>query len=116
MNAKRRPLSFYLRVLALISHLALIVLLIATAASKLGIVAGLLLFAPLPGMLRGSRYVHAWASMLLVVYCALLLANGYAQPPTQRLMFLLAALAAADFTGMVLYVKFGSLEARMAAH
>ncbi|NGY06857.1 DUF2069 domain-containing protein [Solimonas terrae] len=106
-----RMLSVYMRVTALVAHLALIVLLIATSTSKLGLCAGLLLFAPLPGMLRGSRYVHAWASMLLVVYCALLLANGYAQTQTQSLMFLLAGLAAIDFTGMVMYVRFGTREA-----
>src|SRR3546814_6141985 len=75
-------------------------------------IAALLLFVPLPGLLRGSRYVHAWASMMLVVYCALLLANGYAQPRTQLLMFVLAGLAAIDFTGLVMYVRFGSREAQ----
>jgi uncharacterized membrane protein len=107
-----RPLSAYLLALAVAAHLALIVLLIVTSSSKLGLLAALLLFAPLPGMLRGSRYVHGWASMLLIVYCALLLANGYAQPRTQGLMFGLATLAALDFCGMVLYVRFNAREAR----
>lgn len=107
-----RELSVYMRVMALVAHLALIVLLIVTSASKLGLFAGLLLFAPLPGMLRGSRYVHAWASMLLTVYCALLLANGYAQPQMRTWMFLLAGLAAIDFTGLVMYVRFGTREAQ----
>ncbi|HET8882118.1 MAG TPA: DUF2069 domain-containing protein [Solimonas sp.] len=107
-----RELSVYMRVMALVAHLALIVLLIVTSASKLGLFAGLLLFAPLPGMLRGSRYVHAWASMLLTVYCALLLANGYAQPQMRAWMFLLAGLAAIDFTGLVMYVRFGTREAQ----
>lgn len=108
----RRPPSVYARVLALTAHLALIVLLIGES-STLALLAALLLFAPLPGLLRGSRYVHAWASMLLVVYCALLLAEGYARPQAQGSSFVLAALAAADFTGLVLYVRFSAREARL---
>ncbi len=111
MKIVRQPLSVYMRLLALAAHLALIVvLLIISAESKLGLFAALLLFAPLPGMLRGSRYVHAWASMLVVIYCAVLLANGYARPQTQTLMFVLASLAAADFIGLVLYVRFSARE------
>lgn len=111
MKSPRILLSTYMRIMALAAHLALIVLLIVTSVSKLGLFAALLLFAPLPGLLRGSRYVHAWASMLLVFYCALLLANGYAQPQTRLLMFTLAGLAAIDFTGLVMYVRFGTREA-----
>src|SRR3546814_12955357 len=84
MKTQRMLLSVYMGIMALAAYLALIVLLITTTVSKLGLIAALLLFVPLPGLLRGSRYVHAWASMMLVVYCALLLANGYAQPRTDR--------------------------------
>lgn len=112
MKPPRMLLSVYMRIMALAAHLALIVLLIATSVSKLGLIAALLLFVPLPGLLRGSRYVHAWASMLLTVYCALLLANGYAQPQVRSLMFVLAGLAAIDFTGLVMYVRFGTREAQ----
>lgn len=112
MKPPHMLLSVYMRVMALTAHLALIVLLIFTSTSKLGLIAALLLFVPLPGLLRGSRYVHAWASMLLVVYCALLLADGYAQPQTRWLMFVLAGLAAIDFTGLVMYVRFGTREAQ----
>lgn len=113
--AARRPPSAYMRALALAAHLALIVLLIVALRSSLGVLAALLLFAPLPGMLRGRRYTHGWASMLLVAYCAVLLANGYAEPQNKGLMFGLAALAAADFVGMVLYVRFHAREEKMRA-
>ncbi|WP_020650794.1 DUF2069 domain-containing protein [Solimonas variicoloris] len=115
MSALPRPPSVYPRALALAAHLALIVLLMALLRSPLALAAALLLFLPLPGMLRGRRYTHAWASMLLVGYCALLLANGYAQPQARALMFGLAALAAADFVGLVLYVRISAREARGAA-
>ncbi|NKF23641.1 DUF2069 domain-containing protein [Solimonas marina] len=101
-----------MRGLVMAAHLALIALLIGTARSSIGVVAGLLLFAPLPGLLRGSRYVHAWASMLLVVYCALLLAGGYSDIADRLRLFGFAALAAFDFCAMVMYVRVSAAAAR----
>ncbi len=72
-----KPLSLYARLTALVMHLALIVALIWGSQSSLGLIGAFGLFLPLPGLLRGRERTHAWASMLLVGYCALLLANGY---------------------------------------
>lgn len=81
-------------------HLALIAGLILSGGT-LSLLAALLLFAPLPGMLRADGTTYRWATLLLTFYVALLLAEGYAQPQTQVTSFLLAALAAADFIGLV---------------
>lgn len=106
-----RLLSNWMQALTLAAHLALIILLLACVPTRLGIASALLLFVPLPGLLRGHAYTYKWASMLLVFYCALLLSGGYADPAQRGFLFGLAALAAADFIGMVLFVRFGAREA-----
>ncbi|WP_051362307.1 DUF2069 domain-containing protein [Solimonas soli] len=109
--APRMLLSRWMHALTIAAHLALIILLLIAVPSRLGIASALLLFVPLPGLLRGSLYTCKWASMLLVFYCALLLSGGYAAPAQRGLLFGLAALAAADFVGMVLFVRFSAREA-----
>ena len=111
-----RPLSVYLRALALAAHLALIVVLPILVPTRLGLTSALLLCLPLWGLVRGSLYTGKWASMLLVFYCALLLAGGYADPAQRRLLFGLATLAAVDFSALVLYVRFASREALAQRH
>ncbi|MFT4047913.1 MAG: DUF2069 domain-containing protein [Solimonas sp.] len=106
-----RPLSRWMHALTVAAHLALIVLLPIGAPSRLGVASALLLFAPLPGLLRGRPYTYKWASMLLVFYCALLLSGGYADPAQRGTLFGLAALSAADFIGMVLFVRLRAREA-----
>ena len=107
----RRPLSALMRTLALAAHLALIAALLFVDRSPLTVLGALLLLAPLRGMWRGRLYTCAWASMLLAIYCALLLADGYARPQVQLKAFLMAGLAAADFVGLVLFVRFSAREA-----
>lgn len=99
------PLSFYARIVALVAHLALIGALLHFGGSLLSILAALVLLVPLPGMLRGREYTHAWASMMVAFYCALWLAEGWANPAQQGLAFSIAGLAALDFAGLVLYVR-----------
>lgn len=82
-------------------HLALIVGLILSGGTRLSVFAALLLFLPLPGMLRADGTTYRWATLLLTFYVSLLLAEGYAQPQTQATSFALAALAAADFVGLM---------------
>lgn len=106
----RTPLSLYARLLALATHLALIVLLLALAQSRLGIAAGLLLFVPLPGLLRGREYTHAWASLLLAFYSAVLLAEGYAGRAPEPRDLWLAGLAAVEFVSLVLFVRLRARE------
>jgi uncharacterized membrane protein len=102
---RSQPLSRYARALALAAHLALIVVLLHRGDSLLSVLAALLLFLPLPGLLRGREYTHSWASMMVAFYCALWLAEGWAHPSQQRLAFAIAGLAALDFVGLVLYVR-----------
>jgi uncharacterized membrane protein len=89
-------------------HLSLITGLLLAAQSRLGVAAALLLFLPLPGLLRGRAYTAAWASMGLAFYSALLLAEGYANPAQRTLAFALASLAAADFVALILFVRITS--------
>ncbi|SEQ74381.1 Predicted membrane protein [Solimonas aquatica] len=106
MSARPLPVQV-VRLLVLLSHVALSLLLITTGG-KLALLAGLLLCWPLPGLLRGRSYTYAWASMLLAIYCALLLADGYARPQAQHWSFGLALLAALEFVALMLYVRFSA--------
>ncbi|HEY0975074.1 MAG TPA: DUF2069 domain-containing protein [Solimonas sp.] len=113
----RRPLSLYARAAALALHLALFISMLLTSTSLLGLVAAFVLLMPLPGLLRGREYTHAWASMLVAFYCALWLAEGWARPDVRDAAFLHATLAAFDFVSLVLYVRLRGREriARTAA-
>jgi uncharacterized membrane protein len=111
MSAPRMRLSRWMQALTVAAHLALIIVLLLCVPTRLGMASALLLFVPLPGLLRGTLYTYKWASMLLVFYCALLLSGGYADLTQRGFLFALAALAAADFVGMVLFVRFSGREA-----
>lgn len=105
-----RPLSFWAHALALTLHVGLIIGLTAASRSPLGLLFALLLFLPLPGLLRGLPRTHAWASMMLAFYCAGLLSNVYDEPARRGIMLLLAVMAALEFAALVLYVRFGARE------
>lgn len=106
MTQKPMPVRV-VRWLVLGAHL-LLILLLMLKGSALSLLAGLLLLAPLPGLLKGRSYTHAWASMMLAIYCALLLSDGYARPQGQYQAFGLAALAALEFVALMLYVRFSA--------
>lgn len=89
-------------------HLALITGLILSGGSMLSLLGALILFAPLPGMLRADGTTYRWATLLLSFYVAFLLAEGYARPLEQTAWFALAALAAADFMGLIACSRFTS--------
>lgn len=103
-------LSRWMRGLALVAHGALMLGLLVASGSRLAWLAAALLLLPLPGLWRGARYTYAWMSMLLVGYCAILLSNAYADSGARPLMFTLASLAAIEFAGVVLYVRFSDRE------
>ncbi len=96
-------------------HFSLLTALLLTAQSSLGLIAALLLLLPVPGLIKGRGYTAAWASMLLAFYCALLLAEGYADPAQKTAAFALASLAAADFVALILFVRITSRSARASA-
>ncbi len=106
----RRPLSLYMRVSALTLHLALFIIMLSDARGPLGLIGAFVLLLPLPGLLRGREYTHAWASMLVAFYCALWLAEGWAELSARGPAFTLAALAALDFVSLVLYVRLRARE------
>ncbi|MGH8457299.1 MAG: DUF2069 domain-containing protein [Stenotrophobium sp.] len=94
----------------LASHLALIVVLALYSGLSVRLIQILPLLLPLPGMLRGRVYTHAWATMLLAFYVAAWLAAGYMQPAQKWLCFGIAALAAVDFVCLNLFVRFRARE------
>ncbi len=96
-------------------HLALITALLLTAQSLLALIAVLPLFLPLHGLLRGRARTAAWATMLLVFYCAFLLAEGYADPAQKTRAFALAFLAAADFIALIVFVRVSARSAPASA-
>lgn len=104
------PLSTRMRRLALASHLSLMAVLawINVPVAAVILIAPLLL--PLPGLLRGRAYTHAWATMLLTFYVGGYLAAGYFDPAHKWRCFGVALLAALDFVALNLYVKFLSRE------
>lgn len=106
----RRPLSDYAKGAALTAHIALMLLLVAQGGT-LAWLGALLLVPPLPGLLRGRIYTYQWTSLLLTFYCALWLAEGWGSTQGRWPAFGLAAVAAADFVSLVLYVRLRRREA-----
>lgn len=100
----RAPLSRYARVATLLAHGALIAAQI-TVGGTLAWMGAALLLLPLPGLWRGREYSYQWSSMLVAFYCALWLAEGWANADGRFAAFAMAALAAADFVSQVLHVR-----------
>lgn len=106
-NHKPRLLSDYAWPVAVAAHLLMIAALgaLAMQGSVLSGAAALLLLPSLPGLLRRRRYTYQWTCMLLSIYCALWLAEGWYAPATSATAFAVAALAALEFTALALYVR-----------
>ena len=90
---------------ALLAH----ALLIAGIGWKVGVSVGLVLLLPLvaalPGLWRGRPYTYAWASMLLVFYCAGLLTEAYMRSSQGTQFRMLAFVSALEFVSLVLFVR-----------
>ncbi|HSW11723.1 MAG TPA: DUF2069 domain-containing protein [Solimonas sp.] len=110
-----KPLSRWPHAIAVAAHLTLIAGLLWSSRSTLGMMLALLLFLPLPGLLRGNARTHAWVSMLIAFYCAGLLSNAYSSAAGRGLSFGLAAVAAIEFCAVMMYVRFDARERRAAA-
>lgn len=105
-----KPLSPALRAVALATHLALIIGLLAFSRGKLGALFAMLLLLPLPGLLKGSERTHAGLSMLIAFYCAALLSNAYSGTALRGANLVLAGIAAVEFAALVLFVRFRARE------
>lgn len=97
-------LSGYVRIAALSAHGALIAAQFAVGGTLAWLGAALLLL-PLPGLWRGREYSYQWSSMLVAFYCALWLAEGWANTGGRAAAFAIAALASVNFVSQVLYVR-----------
>lgn len=105
-----RRLSSPARVASTGLHTVLILLTLWQAAGLLTALTALPLLAALPGVIRGRERTYGWASMLVAFYCALWLAEGYVRPAGQDLAFLMATLAALDFSALVLFARWTKRE------
>lgn len=103
------------RVFALATHLLLVAGLLWSAWPSVGVLVIVPLLFALPGLWRGRRYTYAWASMLLVFYCAGLLAEVYMRPTQVGFWRGLAVIAALEFVSLILFVRVQAAEARFAA-
>jgi len=101
--------------IVLASHALLMLGVVLRHPSALSVVIAALLLLPLPGLIRGRSYTYAWASMLVAFYVAGYLADGYARPETRLSAFALAAVAAVDYVGLMMFVRFTARERAVAA-
>jgi uncharacterized membrane protein len=101
--------------LALAAHFLLIAGLLWSAWPSAGVLVIVPLLLAVPGLWRGRRYTYAWASMLLTLYCAGLLAEVYMRPTQLVFWRGLAVIAALEFVGLILFVRVQAAEARIAA-
>lgn len=100
------PLSVWMQRLAASCHVALIALILVRDGLSSASLLAIPLLVAAPGLVRGHLYTYRWASMLLAFYAAGYLSAGYAEPQNKWSAFGMATLAALDFVGIVLYVRF----------
>ena len=63
------------------------------------------LLLPLPGILRGKPYTHAWANFFILIYLAHGLTVAYAVPAERWYAVIELALASAMFTGCCFFAR-----------
>lgn len=107
--------SHVARAVTLGLHAGLIGAIVHLAGAGLGLILLLPLLAPLPGFWLSRSYTFAWASMLLVFYCAGFLAEAYMRPTLAWAMRVAAIVAALEFVSVVLFVRLAAREARAEA-
>ena len=105
------PLSARLRAAALACHAVLLLALPAFAGVTGGLFA-LPLLAPARGLWLGRPYTYAWCSMLVLFYLGAFLMEASTHATRRPLALALAAVAAAEFVALLLYVRARSVEAR----
>ncbi len=63
------------------------------------------LLAPLPGLIRGTRYTYGWATLLVVGYIALALTEIVADPRSRAISTAILFVSFALFVAMVAYLR-----------
>ncbi len=69
------------------------------------IIAVLPLLAPLPGLLRGSRYTYAWATLFAIPYLAFALTELLVNPQARWVAAMSLLLVFAWFCAMILFLR-----------
>ena len=105
-----KRLSERARIAAVVSDAALIVGLIAWTQNILGVVISLPLLWIVRGLLKSNLYTAKWASLLLVFYTALLLAEAYAIRSRHWIALGLSAIGAIEFVSLNLFVRLSARE------
>lgn len=109
----RLPSTWAQRV-AVGAHVLLLLGVLFRNPSALSVLLALVLLIPLFGLMRGKTYTFAWASMLVAFFVAGYLAEGYARPESRGSAFALASVAALDYVGLMMFVRFRAREMAVA--
>ena len=105
-----RRLSAWAWFMALTLHLALAFGLAFWTGLLPGLLLALPMAAALPGLYRKSTYTAGWTTMLLVFYCAGLMAEAFAIPARRHVALILSVVAALEFVSLVLFVRLTARE------
>jgi uncharacterized membrane protein len=107
------PSAWARRIVGL-AHAGLLIALPAVA----GLIGGLLalpLLLPVRGLWQGRSYTYAWCSLLVVIYLGGFLMEAFTHPGRRLVSLALAAVAAAEFCALLLFVRLRAAERRRAA-
>lgn len=75
-----------------------------------GMIFVLPLLFPLPGIIRGKPYTHAWTSMLILLYFIHGVGEVFASPEQRLLAMLEILFSIQTYTGAILYARYRSRE------
>ena len=103
MNA--RPLSQWAWAAAILFHFVLANGLWIWAGLLPGLLLVLPLAAAIPGLVRRSSYTAGWLTLLLVLYVAGLLSEGFSIPSRRTIAIGFSSVAMFEFVALVLFVR-----------
>ncbi len=106
-----RPLSFWAWVCAVVAHMVLANGLWVWTGLLPGLLVVLPLAAAVPGLIvKRSTYTAGWMTLLLVLYVAGLLSEGFSIPSRRTLAAVFASVAMIEFIALVLFVRLTARE------
>jgi uncharacterized membrane protein len=100
-----RPLSWWAWAVAIICHFVLVNGLWVWTGLLPGLLLVLPLAAAIPGLTRKSKYTAGWMSLLIVIYIAALISEGFAIPSRRMVATILSTVAMFEFIALVLFVR-----------